>query len=848
MAINRALVQFLAQGAELIGLDSSALSLPPADDHIRQLVAKYVEQCADRYTRGGKLRDCKDGREIEALPPERQLQVLYVAYARLVGPMRRGDVPNAWTTLMTLTGILLRSALPHTPEGLTAMLAGVVKPAKDGSFMLVPLQALLRAAARHVKKHGLTPGIEQALTALRAACEKRKTSKSAAHAVATIDEILGKEKPPPPPLTLPAGEAWADEVIKDMAGLLPTERAGWTNLLAYCRTATPSHPTKKWLAAAAELVTKVGPSFPRLAAKWLPLIDRPRTKPLRGDHGDWSPDPNLLISDESAQILKGLAWCCATTDDAGVASGLADCAVASFKKIRWKGPRCPKLGSACMDALALMPSAEAAAQLSRLASVVKQPTGKKTVTKALSNLATRTHQTPDDLEELAVPTYDMATPGVVARKLGTYTARLDFTSPSDLVTTYVAPGGKVQKSCPAEVKRDHAADLKAFQKLAKDVEKMLAAQRVRVERLLMSDRSWSIDDWQKRYLHHPLLAPLVRRLIWSFTDGKQTVTAMPDGDRLVGHDAKPVDPSSAARVRLWHPVGATVELVQAWRTSLIQREVTQPFKQAHREIYILTDAELRTRTYSNRFAAHIIRQQQFRALCEQRGWKAGLVGTWDSGSDPTPTLDLPRHNLRAQFWIDVAHEGNLTDMGVVQYLSTDQVRFYRPGATQPLDLTDVPALVFSEVMRDVDLFVGVCSAGNDPNWHDTGRDGAFGDYWHSFSFGDLSASAKTRREVLSSLLPRLKIADRCTLVEKFLVVRGKLRTYKIHLGSSNILMEPNDQYLCIVPDRRTSSEKGEVLLPFEGDPTLSVILSKAFLLADDAKIKDPTIVRQIHID
>jgi hypothetical protein len=78
-------------------------------------------------------------------------------------------------------------------------------------------------------------------------------------------------------------------------------------------------------------------------------------------------------------------------------------------------------------------------------------------------------------------------------------------------------------------------------------------------------------------------------------------------------------------------------------------------------------------------------------------------------------------------------------------------------------------------------------------------------------------------------------------------VRGQLRTYKIHLGSGNIMMEPNDQYLCIVPERgMAASRRGEVFLPFEGDNTLSVILSKAFLLADDSKIKDPTITRQIR--
>ena len=78
-------------------------------------------------------------------------------------------------------------------------------------------------------------------------------------------------------------------------------------------------------------------------------------------------------------------------------------------------------------------------------------------------------------------------------------------------------------------------------------------------------------------------------------------------------------------------------------------------------------------------------------------------------------------------------------------------------------------------------------------------------------------------------------------------MRGDLRTYRIHLGSGNILMEPNDQYLCIVPARDpVSLDTNRVFLPFEGDSTLSIVLSKAFLLAADDTIKDPTIVRQIR--
>jgi hypothetical protein len=148
-------------------------------------------------------------------------------------------------------------------------------------------------------------------------------------------------------------------------------------------------------------------------------------------------------------------------------------------------------------------------------------------------------------------------------------------------------------------------------------------------------------------------------------------------------------------------------------------------------------------------------------------------------------------------------------------------------------------------MRDVDLFVGVASVGNDPAWSDGGPEGRYRQYWQDYSFGELSATAKTRKEVLERLVPKLKIAKCCSFAERFMVIKGSLRTYKIHLGSGNILMEPNDQYLCIVP-RQGETDGGGVLLPFEGDRTLSIIVSKALLLAEDAKIKDPTIMRQIR--
>lgn len=57
-------------------------------------------------------------------------------------------------------------------------------------------------------------------------------------------------------------------------------------------------------------------------------------------------------------------------------------------------------------------------------------------------------------------------------------------------------------------------------------------------------------------------------------------------------------------------------------------------------------------------------------------------------------------------------------------------------------------------------------------------------------------------------------------------------------------MSPNDCYLCIVATRDGRASK--LFLPFDDDPVLSLILTKAFLLADDTKFDDETILAQMN--
>jgi hypothetical protein len=363
---------------------------------------------------------------------------------------------------------------------------------------------------------------------------------------------------------------------------------------------------------------------------------------------------------------------------------------------------------------------------------------------------------------------------------------------------------------------------------AKELKSMTAAQRLRLERLLADERAWTGAAFRERYLEQGLVGPLARRLIWTV-----------DGEAVLGDDIEAL--ADDAEVRLWHPVDAARDGVRAWRERLEAREITQPFKQAHREIYVVTDGERETETYSNRFAAHILRQHQMAALAHSRGWRYALQGDFDGG-DPDARLELPRQGLSASFWVERPDEGEQGSTGIYLHVVSDQVRI--ADAAGPVPLASVPPRVFSEIMRDVDLFVGVTSIGNDPTWGDRGEL-PFVEYWRGYAFGELTEQATVRAEVLERLLPSLAIADLAEIDGRWLRVRGTLRTYRIHLGSANVLMEPDDAYLCVVVNRASAGAK-RVYLPFEGDHVLAVILSKALRLARDDRIDDESILAQIR--
>jgi hypothetical protein len=813
-----------------------------------------------------KLKDSTVGQKILEASPEDQRAFVLAAAKWLE---RNGGQSFDLAPWKVRAGMLtlLRRRLPFSHDDVISLLDWSLRWQRN-YWRGVP--QMVKAVEDYLKDHELSPALREKLDKLIGAVDSEYSNAETRKWVVGLRELIGQTAVR---LPLVEGEAWADTAIADINAADEPERTAWLELLNTCTKASGSAPTAKWLKSAAPPVEKIGPArFKQSVLKWFALIDKPRTRRVEA-WSQWQPDPNQMIEPVNADVLRALVWLCAEEEVRDVARALTALAVSAYRKAPGVGPRCVRVGNACVGALGRMPGREGIGQLALLKVKVKFGTAQKSIDSALAEAAKRAGLPKDEIEEMSVPTYGLQEVGVRREFFGEYHAELVVTGASSAELRWFKPDGKRQASVPQSVKENHAEELKELMQALKDVRKMAPAQGERIDNLYLEQKSWPLPVWRERYLDHPLVGTLARRLIWKFTRAEHTVSGIWHEGQIVGCDDHALDGlDDSTQVELWHPLHEATEAVLRWREWLTEHEARQPFKQAHREVYVLTDAEVTTRVYSNRFAAHIIRQHQFNALCAARGWRNKLRLMVDDEYPPATRL-LPKLNLRAEFWIEGIGENygtDTNDAGTYLYLTTDQVRFYPVEAPQryahaggggyhlgayrqvtpvaPLTLDQVPPLVFSEIMRDVDMFVGVASVANDPNWADGGPEARYHDYWTNYSFGDLSETAKTRRQVLERLVPRLKIADRCHTNDKFLVVRGDVRTYKIHLGSGNILMEPNDQYLCIVPARgaaASDSVAGKVFLPFEGDNTLAIILSKAFLLAEDWNIKDPTILRQI---
>ena len=241
-----------------------------------------------------------------------------------------------------------------------------------------------------------------------------------------------------------------------------------------------------------------------------------------------------------------------------------------------------------------------------------------------------------------------------------------------------------------------------------------------------------------------------------------------------------------------------------------QEKVKQPFKQVFRELYVKLPEEL-LKEVSLMFAGNQIQPQKTAACLKGRRWVADV----EEGLQKI----FYKENIIAGIYA-LADWFSPAD---VEAPTLEYVVFYDRKSFRRIKIKDVPEIIYSEVMRDVDLAVSVAHAGGvDP---------------------ETSHSTIEMRRVIGEFNAELFGLKNVTFEKSHALIEGSRAEYSIHLGSG-VIHQSGGHQINVLPVH--SQSRGKIFLPFlDEDPKTAEIMSKILLFSQDNKIKDPYILDQI---
>jgi len=365
-------------------------------------------------------------------------------------------------------------------------------------------------------------------------------------------------------------------------------------------------------------------------------------------------------------------------------------------------------------------------------------------------------------------------------------------------------GGKALKSIPAGLKKNE------YVLRLTDMKKQLVQQQRRakgmLEEAMEASTVFSAGEIAS-LMQNPVIAPMLSKVVFQqgdrfgFTDGR-TLTDVHGVSISLCED----DPLTVAHpFHLWK--------AQCWldfQQKLYDELIVQPFRQVFRELYIKTPDEL-GREMSLRYAGNQLQPARTMACLKTRRWIADA----EAGLQKVCYKD----NIVASIWA----EADWFTPADIEAPTLDYVAFQNRKTGMPVRIDDVPDVLFSEIMRDVDLAVSVAHAGGvDPETS------------HS--------TMEMRAALLSFTLPLFRLTN-VEIRDHHAIITGTLAKYSVHLGSG-VVHQIGGTMLSVLPVH--SQHRGKLFLPFvDEDPKTAEILSKVLLFAEDARIKDPTILNQI---
>ncbi|MGN1064589.1 MAG: DUF4132 domain-containing protein, partial [Thermoguttaceae bacterium] len=324
---------------------------------------------------------------------------------------------------------------------------------------------------------------------------------------------------------------------------------------------------------------------------------------------------------------------------------------------------------------------------------------------------------------------------------------------------------------------------------------------VRMFELAMEDCDPYGVDELSTLLANPVVKPIIENLVF--------VNSQTGECGLLG------DFKSGTTVRVAHPVDMYKSKTwPKWQRFFFERQqkdgTKQPFRQVFRELYTKLQEELSDKK-TRMFAGNQIQPAKTVAMLKGRRWIA----------DPYGGLQkiLYKNDIVVTLWA-------LADWfspSEIEPPTLEYVQFSDRKTWSDLAIADVPDVVYSEAMRDVDLAVSVAHAGSvDP---------------------ETSHSTIEMRQVIVQYNLELFGLKNVTLKKSHAFIKGTHGEYTVHLGSGVVHMTGVHQ-INVLPVH--SQSRGPVFLPFlDEDPKTAEVVAKILLFAQDEKIKDPFILEQM---
>ena len=650
--------------------------------------------------------------------------------------------------------------------------------------------------------------------------------------------------PPPPRFEGPVGlsDGWGLAAARWL-GPVEDWPAGAAELLAHCLQPSASRPSGRWQQACRRRLDAVADPGALLRGL-LGLLATAR--PARFLDDGQAED---LLVDCNEPLLKGLLWAAGVLDPDWLPDVVRAAAVRCLRLSagsRFHDTAVPgeKITYACFHALGASGSDAALVALARIGRATTSRSVHKQLEKMLAEAAQRRGLSTAALMDGLLPDHGLSAAGSAELAPG-WVIALDDRARAVLT----GPEGAQEPEGAAE----SLTDLRATVALA----------RAQLEAMFGTLRELHVADFTENYLKHPVRAWLATRLAWEFRplpgETGPVITGFPDPVSPVvraPEGSVPLPPECL--VRLVHPVLLDAAELQRLRSLADGLRIAQPVRQLWRETFRVSTAERESGSESARYAGHVLRFKQCYGLARSRGWAGGfLYNGYDGGQDAIAHKDYQRAGLQASWVIEEADisgplgPGGGYDTGgpTVELCLTGEIAFSALDdmVPVPVPLADVPAEVFSETMRDVDLIVSAATVANDPAWiaRYSGRR-VLDAYWDRMAAGGTDSLRAARREVLASVYGTP--GDRYTLTDTHLEVRGSLARYRIDLATANVRMEPSGKWLSFDsrPPQHAYRYAWQQISALDDDEILHRILVRAAILADDELLASRKLLRQIR--